>query len=163
MLKVLDITAPDINNGTGVRMTIWVSGCSHNCKGCQNKWTQDYNQGKYYKDVVYSDMDEWMKREYVSGITISGGDPLDQSKENLDELKDLLKYFREKYKGKNVWMYTGFTIEELLESKKYDYRDILKCVDVLIDGRFVLEKRDIMHYPFRGSSNQRLINVKDYL
>ena len=104
-----------------------------------------------------------MKREYVSGITISGGDPLDQSKENLDELKDLLKYFREKYKGKNVWMYTGFTIEELLESKKYDYRDILKYVDVLIDGRFVLEKRDIMHYPFRGSSNQRLINVKDYL
>ena len=86
MLRVLDITAPDINNGNGVRVTLWVSGCTHKCKGCHNSWTWNFNQGKNFEedsDEILNKLSNWLSRDYVDGLTISGGDPLDQDKDGL--------------------------------------------------------------------------------
>ena len=95
MLRILDITAPDINNGNGVRVTLWVSGCTHKCKGCHNAWTWNYNQGKIFgkdSDEILNKLSNWLSRDYVDGLTISGGDPLDQDKNTLFELKQNYLY-----------------------------------------------------------------------
>ena len=160
MLRILDITAPDINNGNGVRVTLWVSGCTHKCKGCHNSWTWNYNQGKIFvedSDEILNKLSNWLSRDYVDGLTISGGDPLDQDKNTLFELKQIVNWVKTNFPSKTIWIYTGYTYEELNEYQL----DVVENTDVLVDGPYKEELRDIAHCPFRGSTNQRIIYIKD--
>ena len=160
MLRILDITAPDINNGNGARVTLWVSGCSHKCKGCHNSWTWNYNQGKIFaedSDEILNKLSNWLSRDYVDGLTISGGDPLDQDKNTLFELKQIVNWVKTNFPSKTIWIYTGYTYEELNEYQLA----VVENIDVLVDGPYKEELRDIAHCPFRGSTNQRIIYIKD--
>ena len=134
----------------GIRTVIWFQGCLHNCKGCQNPETHDMNGG------MVVDIDEIKMKlknlKYQSGITLSGGDPFFQPEAALEIAKFA------KSIGLNVWAYTGFTYEALLAGDK-DRLELLKNVDVLVDGKFVLAKKSL-NCKFRGSTNQRLIDVK---
>ena len=160
MLRILDITAPDINNGNGVRVTLWVAGCNHHCKGCHNAWTWDFNQGKKYSDeddrlFLQDILEDWLSRDYVEGLTLSGGDPLCQDEEGLKQLKIIINWVRKKFPTKDIWMYTGYVYEDLKGLQK----EIADSVDVIVDGPFIEEKKDFS-CPFRGSSNQRIIYKK---
>lgn len=160
MLRILNITAPDINNGDGIRVTLWVSGCTHKCKGCHNAWTWDYNQGRQFDEnteEIYNKLSDWLSRDYVDGLTISGGDPLDQDNETLFELKQIINWVKNKYPSKTIWVYTGYTYEEL---NNYQL-GVIENIDVLVDGPYIEEKRDIAHCPFRGSTNQRIIKLDE--
>ena len=155
MLRILDITAPDINNGNGIRITLWVAGCTHKCKGCHNAWTCDYNQGIKFienKDAILNKLSNWLQRDYVDGITFSGGDPLDQDPLSLSELMQLIKWVRRNYPNKTIWLYTGYEYEKL---NKYQ-KEIADNCDVIVDGPFIEEKKTF-DCPFRGSLNQRII------
>ena len=156
MLRILDITAPDINNGNGIRITVWIAGCTHKCKGCHNPWTWNYNQGKDFiseQDEILNKLSDWLSRDYVDGVTFSGGDPLDQNITALKELMLLVKWIKRNYPSKTIWVYTGSVYEELSEYQK----EILELCDVLVDGPYKEELRDIAHCPFRGSTNQRIL------
>ena len=147
-----DLTIDSIVDGPGLRAVLWTQGCGHHCPGCQNPGTWDFNGGGLVPiDMVKEAIDEL---EYQDGITFSGGDPMFQP-ESCNILAEYAKN-----KGLNIWVYTGFTYEELLKmaEKKPVYMDFLKKIDVLVDGRFVESKKDL-NLLFRGSSNQRLIDV----
>ena len=167
MLRILDITAPDINNGNGIRVTLWVAGCKHQCKGCHNSWTWNFNQGKPYREninEISKQLTDWLERDYVDGITISGGDPLCQDNDGLCELATLTAWVKEQ-EEKTVWIYTGYVYEDLCKEiednpnseRSKALRVIFKNTDVLVDGPYKEELRDTAHCPFRGSTNQRLI------
>lgn len=156
MLRILDITAPDINNGNGIRVTLWVAGCNHQCKGCHNQWTWNFNQGKPFlenQDEILNKLSDWLSRDYVDGLTLSGGDPLCQDSNGLKEIQLLINWVRRNYPDKTIWLYTGYVIEDLNEKQK----KITDSVDVIVDGPYKEELRDIAHCPFRGSTNQRII------
>lgn len=157
-MKYIRITYPDINNGLGCRVTLWVSGCTHKCPGCHNQWAQDYNIGKDFDQDVKRDIIEVLDNEHVKGLTISGGDPLDQNKKSLKDLENFLRVLRILYKDKkDIWIYTGYKFNELNKSQK----EVLKYCDYLVDGPFEIDKKDLS-LPFRGSKNQRIIDLKDY-
>ena len=159
MLRILDITAPDINNGNGCRVTLWVSGCTHHCKGCHNEWTWDFTKGKSLvenQDEILNELSNWLSKYYIEGITFSGGDPLCQDDTGLDELKMLIMWVRRNFPTKNIWLYTGYIYDNLPGKKK----EIADMCDVIVDGPYIEEKRDIAHTPFRGSTNQRIIKIK---
>lgn len=162
-LKIITVTNCDINNGPGFRMTVWVAGCTHNCYACQNKHTHSYVQGRdLYKkiddrgdvmDKIFYEF-ELYKHE-LDGITLSGGDPLDQSDNALSQLQSLLDNFKNKFPTKTIWLYTGCVWEDFSKAQM----EVARMCDVVVDGKFDYYKRDIT-LPFRGSSNQRLIDVK---
>lgn len=158
-MNYLTVTAPDINNGTGIRVTVWVAGCSNRCMGCHNKHTWDYNQGKPLDDA-FIEIDKWITRSYVNGLTVSGGDPFSQSDENLEHLHEFLLTFKSEHMDKNIWLYTGELFEDAVQHPIK--KRILELCDVVVDGRFVEELRDTT-LAFRGSSNQRIINVPESL
>ncbi len=158
MLRILDITAPDINNGIGIRITLWVAGCKHQCKGCHNSWTWNYNQGKIFQEnseEIYSKLSDWLSRDYVDGLTISGGDPLCQDNDGLFELKQIINWVKVNFPTKTIWIYTGYVYEDL---NKYQLA-VIEDIDVLVDGPYKQELRDVSHTPFRGSTNQRIITL----
>ncbi len=151
-----DLQTDSIVDGPGLRAVLWTQGCLHHCKGCQNPQTWSFDGGGLVElKEVFKAIDEL---EYHTGLTLSGGDPLYQVHECLEVIKHARK------KGLNIWVYTGFTFEEIMEMSKKDkvYLDFLNEVDVLVDGRFILEERDLSLL-FRGSRNQRLIDVKETL
>lgn len=151
-----EIQQDSIVDGEGIRSVIWFQGCSHNCPGCHNPETHDFNAGEI---VSLEEMKEQIDElEFQAGVTFSGGDPMMQ----VEALTELASYVHEK--GMNVWVYTGFTFEELmtLAEKNDNYRKALEEIDVLVDGRFVLELRSF-DAQFRGSSNQRILDVKKSL
>jgi len=141
-----------IVDGEGIRAVLWTQGCSHNCLGCHNPETHSFNDG-YLLDIeeVKKDIDSL---DIEDGITLTGGDPLYQ----VEAVNEIAKYAKKK--GLNVWCYTGFTFEEIYNIDKY--RKFLSNVDVLVDGEFILEQRSLSTI-FRGSKNQRIINVKESL
>lgn len=162
-LHIMTVTGPDINNGLGFRVTIWVSGCSHHCINCQNKHTWKYGQG-FCLDDNYPNLPDYTYEDrilslcddpHIDGITLSGGDPLDQGELALAELNEFLKVFRKKFPNKNVWLYTGCLYEDL----DYYQLQVARLCDVIVDGQYQEENRDIT-LPYRGSSNQRIIDVK---
>lgn len=158
MLRILDITAPDINNGNGIRVTLWVAGCLHRCKGCHNQWTWNYNQGRIFKENkkdIYKELDNWLSRDYVQGLTLSGGDPLCQDIEGLEEELEIIQWVRDNYPDKDIWLYTGDYIKDIPEVS-LEYKVIKKC-DVIVEGPYEEDKRDIAHCPFRGSTNQNIV------
>ena len=146
------ITYPDINNGTGCRVTLCVSGCSHHCKGCHNAETWDFNFGKEFTEEVKKDLFDKVSLPYIQGLTLSGGDPID----SYDEILLLVKEFRDRFGNtKDIWLFSGYTLEQM-ESSNRD--EILTLIDVLVDGEYKEDERDIT-LPFRGSRNQRLIKL----
>lgn len=149
-MRIYDITSCDVNNGEGIRVTLWVAGCRHRCPGCQNPETWDFDGGyafdKEARDFLFNELG----KSYIDGLTLSGGDPL----YSVDEIVPLCKEIKEKFPEKNIWLYTGFTLEEIQASPSL--KKILPYIDVLIDGPYVEALRDVT-LEFRGSSNQRLI------
>ena len=144
-----------ISNGTGWRAVLFVSGCPHGCPGCHNKAAQNYNYGeKFNKEEIINRIKE---NSILKGITISGGEPL--CKENMPEVLDFIKTVRKEKPNFNVWCYTGYTMEELVNRNDETTNNCLKEIDVLVDGEFVEAKKDPT-LKFRGSSNQRILDVQ---
>ena len=156
-MKILNITSPDVNNGTGFRVTLWIAGCSHHCRGCHNPESWGYNQGKPLREVR-KDLFDKLNKSYIKGLTLSGGDPLAQSRRNLLELYFLLRRIKKKFPNKDIWIYSGYTHEEILQDKFKKL--VLSQCDVLVDGLYKYALRDTS-LPFRGSSNQRIIYLKN--
>ena len=157
MLRIINITAPDINNGNGIRITLWVAGCTHHCKGCHNAWTWEYNQGRVFKDCkeeIYKELDEWLKRDYVEGLTFSGGDPLCQDVDGIESEMEIIEWVRENYPSKNIWLYCGDYYDELEEGSPK--KMLCDMCDVIVEGPYVEALRDIAHTPFRGSTHQKI-------
>ena len=154
----------DISNGPGVRVSLYVSGCRNHCKGCFNPETWDFDYGELFTKEVEDSIIEGMKPEYIKGFTLVGGDPFEP--ENQKALAPFLKRLRAEYTDKSFWCFTGYDFEkDLLTGKLGDLNlvtDMLSCLDVLVDGRFVEELKDIK-LKFKGSSNQRTILVQPSL
>ena len=150
----------DIANGVGVRVSLFVSGCRNRCKNCFQPETWDFNYGKPFNEQTEEKLIKMLAPSYINGLTVLGGEPMEP--ENQRALLPFLKKVKAAYPQKTIWLYTGFTLEEL---RSPDCRahteyteEILKLLDVLVDGRFVEEKKNIS-LRFRGSENQRLIDV----
>lgn len=154
----------DISNGPGVRVSLYVSGCRNHCKGCFNPETWDFSYGEPFTREVEDAIIEGMKPDYIKGFTLVGGDPFEP--ENQKVLAPFLKRLRAAYPDKSFWCFTGYDFEkDLLTGKLGDIQlvtDMLSCLDVLVDGRFVEELKDIK-LKFKGSSNQRTILVQPSL
>ena len=154
----------DIANGTGVRTSLFVSGCRHHCKGCFQPETWDFDFGSEFTEKVKDDIIESLKPDYIEGLTLLGGEPFEP--ENQRALVPFLKEVRETFPQKSIWCYTGYLLDdELLKpsSARCEVTDeMLSYIDVLVDGEFVLEKKNIM-LKFRGSENQRIIDIKKSL
>ncbi len=154
----------DIANGEGVRVSLFVSGCTHHCPGCFNKDTWDFCYGKEYTEATEEEILQALEPGYINGLSLLGGEPFEP--QNQEVLVHLLRKVRERYPQKDIWCYSGYLFDrELLgESRaRCGYTDeMLSMLDVLVDGRFVESLKDIT-LVFRGSSNQRLIDVKKSL
>ena len=151
-----DIQTDSIVDGTGIRAVVWTQGCSHNCPGCHNPSTHDFNGGD---EVDIEDVKERLSElEAQDGVTFSGGDPFFQP----EACAELAKYIHDL--GMNVWCYTGFLFEDLLKAsnKKRAIREFLDNIDILVDGPFIISKKSYSA-KFRGSTNQRIIDVKKSL
>lgn len=156
-----EIKKCDIANGEGVRVSLFVSGCTHHCPGCFNQDTWDFGYGKEYTDETEREILDALSPEYVNGLSLLGGEPFEP--QNQQVLVQLLRKVREQYPEKNIWCYTGYLYDKELLSEsraRCEYTDeMLSMIDVLVDGRFVEALKDI-RLVFRGSSNQRIIDVK---
>lgn len=156
-MNYIKITKNDIANGPGVRCVLWVVGCDLRCKNCQNPSTWDFNSGKLFDRNAKEELFQALNKPYIQGLTISGGHPL--ALKNFDTVLNLAKEVKSKFPTKDIWLYTGYTYEELYYRK---ISRILLYIDVLVDGPYIEEQRDIT-LKFRGSRNQRLIDVKETL
>lgn len=153
-----DIKHDDMNNGPGLRVTLFVSGCDHYCDGCQNPETWSTKSGIPFDKVAVDEIFEQLDKDYISGITFSGGDPLNEN--NKLVICDLIKRIRSRYKNtKSIWIYTGYTWEEIIEEAYPILIAILEDIDVLVDGMFKKDLADV-NYHWAGSTNQRVIDVK---
>ena len=150
-MRYHNITKDDMLNGDGLRVVLWVAGCSHHCKGCQNPQTWDPEGGIPYDTQAEEELFSLLERDYISGLTISGGDPLFE--DNREEILRIVKKLKKTFPDKSVWIYTGYSYEDVKDL------EVLELIDVLVDGRFILEERDIT-LPWKGSANQRVIDVK---
>ena len=152
----------DIANGEGVRVTLFVSGCRNHCKNCFQPQTWDFDYGEPFTEETQEQILEWLEPSYVNGLTLLGGEPFEP--ENQRALVPFLRRVRERYPQKTVWSFSGFTLEELKDENcrgRFEVTDeMLSLLDVLVDGRFVEELKNIS-LRFRGSSNQRLIDMNE--
>lgn len=137
-------------NGDGLRVVLWVAGCNHCCKECQNPITWDCNGGLPFTDAERKEIFDELDKDYISGITFSGGDPLHPA--NITEVTALAKEIRRRYPEKTIWLYTGALWEEI------QGEEIVQYLDVCVDGEFEVEKKELL-LKWKGSSNQRVINV----
>lgn len=160
-----EIKTNDIANGIGVRTSLFVSGCRHHCKNCFNQATWDFAFGKPFTEQTMQQILDSCQYDWINGLSLLGGEPFEP--ENQKVLLPLIIMFKERYPQKDIWCYTGFTIEEILgkkESRAFTpiSEQMLSLIDILVDGRFEEDKKDIS-LVFRGSSNQRIIDVKKTL
>ena len=157
-MKYHNITKADMLNGEGLRVVLWVSGCSHQCPGCQNALTWDPDDGVVFDDTTVEEIYHELDQDWCSGLTLSGGDPLFLG--NRKMIRDLVLNVKTKYPDKTIWCYTGYTWEELMAQAETDQnlKDILEHIDVLLDGKFILSQAETkLHYV--GSANQRIIDL----
>lgn len=154
----------DIANGIGVRVTLFVSGCTNCCEGCFQPETWDFNYGEPFTEKTENHILELLAPDYIKGLTVLGGEPFEP--QNQAVLTPFLKKVKEKYPNKDIWAFSGFTLDELLDESHTKHteftNDFLALVDVLVDGRFEQDKKDIS-LRFRGSSNQRVIDLQTTL
>lgn len=161
-------------NGDGLRVVLWLSGCSHNCYKCQNPQTHDPNSGILFDEKAEEELFRELSKDYISGLTLTGGDPLHEN--NLDGVLKIVNRFRHLMPQKTIWLYTGYEWEHIFD-QGYHYhpltveklsigrwrrQKIVKQCDVLIDGRYIDSLRDVL-LKWKGSSNQRVINVQESL
>ena len=160
-MNYADIKLFDVANGTGVRVSLFVSGCTHHCKNCFNPDTWDFNYGKPFTDVEIGKIIDSCKEDYIAGLSLLGGEPMEYV--NQQGLLPLVRKFKETYPGKTIWCYTGYTFEtDLLDRmcNEWEYtRELLSYLDVLVDGEFIDEQKDLS-LRFKGSRNQRIIDVQ---
>ena len=160
-MNYIDIYKQDTTNGTGIRVVLWVSGCSHHCKECHNPQTWDKNAGQLFTSESEKELYDALSKPWIKGITFSGGDPL--FIDNLYTVLRLIKEIKERFPEKDIWLYTGFTYEDIFNSTTEDMllrQEIINNIDILIDGPFIIDKKDLrLHW--RGSSNQRIIDIKE--
>ncbi len=154
----------DIANGPGVRISLFVSGCTHHCKGCFNEVAWDFDYGQPFTQETIDMILDMMKPHYIKGITLLGGEPFEP--QNQPALVDLLRQIKAKYPEKTIWAFSGYLFDkDILPGKLGDpavTKEFVSYLDVLVDGRFVLEKKNLS-LRFRGSSNQRIIHVPSSL
>lgn len=160
MLRYHNITTDDMLNGEGLRTVLWLSGCEHHCIGCHNPETWDPDIGLPVDDTVINEVIEKLKPDYISGLTLSGGDPL--YIHNRDYLLPILKEIKSKMGNKTIWLYTGYTWDDLIYSDDYTTYSILELIDVLVDGKYY-DDLNSADYHWAGSTNQRVIDVKKSL
>lgn len=153
-MRYHNITKDDMLNGDGLRVVLWVSGCSHCCKGCQNPITWDPNGGLEFDEPAKQELFEELKKDYIHGITFSGGDPLHMN--NAYDVAELAKEIRETFPEKTIWLYTGGLWEDVKDMRVIPY------LDVLCDGEFETDKKD-ENVHWVGSTNQRVIDVQKTL
>lgn len=153
-MRYHNITKDDMLNGDGLRVVLWVAGCSHCCRGCQNPVTWDPDGGLLFDEEAKQEIFEQLGQSYISGITFSGGDPLHPA--NRSDVRNLMEEIKEKYPEKTIWLYTGDSWENVRNYPMMQY------VDVLVDGEFHLEELDTKLL-WKGSKNQRVIDVKKSL
>lgn len=153
-MRYHNITTDDMLNGDGLRTVLWVAGCIHRCRGCHNPITWDIDGGIPFDEAAENELFEKLRPDHISGLTFSGGDPLHPN--NRSEVTRLCRRFREEFPEKDVWLYTGYTFEEISDL------EIVPLVDVIVDGRFIIEQFDAkLHW--KGSANQRVIDVRETL
>lgn len=157
-MKYLSISKDDMNNGPGLRVVLWVSGCSHYCKGCHNPHTWDPNQGYSLTDDLIDQIADELDKDYIDGITYSGGDPLHEN--NRQKIAALCITTKRVFPTKTQWLYTGYTYEELIEMNDEFINIILSKIDVLVDGRYEESLRS-PEKEWVGSSNQRVLHLKN--
>ena len=159
-MNVAAIKKNDIANGVGVRVSLFVSGCRHRCKNCFNKEAWDFDFGEKFTDETMEEIMSALDKDFISGLTILGGEPFEN--ENLGGVLSVVKECRKRFPQKNIWCYTGYQLEELLTPGAHPHceatEEMLSCIDILIDGRFMPEEKDIS-LQFRGSRNQRVIDM----
>ena len=164
-MNYAEIKFNDIANGEGVRTSLFVSGCRHRCKNCFNAVTWDFGYGKPFDSETAEKILKSAEPDWINGLTILGGEPFEP--ENQAELLAFLTEFRLRFPNKNIWCYSGFTFEEITGKKKSrafteNSLPLLEKIDILVDGKYIDGLRDI-RLKFRGSSNQRIIDVKKSL
>ena len=153
-----NIKTDDMLNGDGLSVTCWVSGCSIRCFNCYNPQTWDFNSGIPFTDDTMQEILYDLSKPYIKGFTLSGGHPLDTH--NAPKVLEIVKRVKMVFPNKDIWIYTGYVWEDII--KNDTLKEILKRTDVLVDGAYIDELRDIS-LPFRGSSNQRIIDVQESL
>lgn len=147
-----NITTEDMNNGDGLRTVLWVAGCSHHCKECQNPQTWDADGGIPFDDAALDELLDKLDKDYISGLTLSGGDPLFMG--NRSHIEAVVDIVREKFgDSKTIWLYTGYMWDMVKDLP------IMQKIDVVVDGPFILEQKDLS-MKWKGSANQRVIDVK---
>lgn len=163
-MNYADIKQYDIANGPGVRVSLFVSGCTHHCKNCFNPETWDFNYGTPFTSGTIKTILEYLKPDYVRGLTILGGEPFEHT--NQLGLLPLVKAVKERYPNKTIWCYTGYLYDEAILKNMVpvwpETTDLLSCIDILVDGPFIEEEKDL-NIKFRGSRNQRIIQVQESL
>ena len=153
-MRYHNITKDDMLNGDGLRVVLWVAGCNHCCKECQNPITWDPDGGLLFDEAAKQEIFDQLDKSYISGITFSGGDPLHPA--NRLDVKNLMDEIKTKYPEKTIWLYTGDSWENIWQMPMMQY------VDVLVDGEFHIDEKD-NQLMWKGSKNQRVINVRDSL
>lgn len=151
-MRYHNITKDDMLNGDGLRVVLWVAGCEHHCPECQNPITWDIKGGIPFDDAAKQEIFDELDKDYISGITFSGGDPLHTA--NREDVSKLIDEIKEKYPQKDIWIYTGYSWKDVAHLPS-----VRKC-DVLVDGRYIKELRDI-NLPWKGSSNQNVIDIQE--
>ena len=158
------IKKTDVANGPGVRVSLYVSGCTHHCKGCFNQETWDFKYGKPFDQAALKQILEALEPEYIRGFSLLGGEPFEPA--NQEVLVGVLRHIREKYPQKTIWCYSGYLFDkDLVAGKLGDpaiTREMLSYLDILVDGEFVEAKKNL-NLRFKGSENQRIINVPESL
>lgn len=163
MSNIAKIENYDIANGKGIRVSIFFSGCEHHCKNCFNQELWDFNVGKLFTRKFYENEIKPAINKHISGISILGGEPMHPN--NINSTYRLVRWFKDDFPDKNIWLWTGYTLDELFGNCDSDIiyfirTFILKNIDVLVDGKYIDEQRDLT-LKWRGSINQRVINVKE--
>ena len=153
-MRITQIRETDVANGTGIRVTIFVAGCTHRCAGCFNREYFSFEAGELVTEEMMDQIISLSQKDYIEGLSVLGGEPLQQVFDKT--LVTLLKRFKQEV-GKSVWLYTGYTYEEAIQ--RQERLDILSYCDVLVDGKFEITQKDL-RLKFRGSRNQRIIDVQ---
>lgn len=153
-MNYASIVRADIANGEGFRVSLFVTGCLRKCPGCFNKKAQDPSFGKFFDEEAKKKIFAELDQKWCKGLSLLGGEPMSKLSDNRKQVIALCKEIKEKYPDKDIWMWSGYTMDELKQDP--ETQDIFKYIDVIVDGPFVLEKKDLS-IPFRGSSNQRIL------
>ena len=163
-MNYADIKKIDVANGEGVRVSVFVSGCNLHCKGCFYQCAWVFYFGKKFTEKEEQQIIDYMNHDYISGLSLLGGEPLEPK--NQEGLLPLVKKVKEKFPDKNIWCYTGFDFEKDVVGKmaknNETTRELLKYIDIIVDGKFEEDKKDLK-LQFRGSSNQKIVDVKKSL